>query len=189
MNINKGLQLANLTAKGRKLLKIYRTLNLKLMKISGKGVLTMFKSEISAESSLHLMVQTPTSLFVYWEITEEFLALVKSALQEEITGVWLRLLKEGEDSPEVVENRIILEQITNGSLYFTGKKPYSTYFAELAAACHAGLFTLIRSVSVLLPPDSRVEERAEGLIISPLAIPPSLPFAYSPTNLQCGRGE
>ncbi|MFW0861486.1 MAG: DUF4912 domain-containing protein [Dethiobacter sp.] len=149
----------------------------------------MSKSQISAQSVLHLMVQTPTSLFVYWEITQEFLDLARSALQEEFTGIWLLLMKEGASGPEAVESRFISLHLANGSLYFTGKKPYSVYFAELAVAFHGGFFTLLRSDSALLPPDGRVEEKVESVITSPSVTPPALPFAYSPTNQQCTRGE
>ncbi|MHB1255553.1 MAG: DUF4912 domain-containing protein [Dethiobacteraceae bacterium] len=149
----------------------------------------MSKSLTSAESSLHLMVQTPTSLFVYWEITEEYLDLARSALQEVFTGIWLRLMREGESGHEVVESRYVSEHLTSGSLYFSSKRSYSTYFAELAVAYHGSFFTLLRSVSALLPPDGRVEEKLSNVITSPLIIPPALPFAYSPTNQQYTRGE
>lgn len=149
----------------------------------------MPKSQISAESRLHLMVQTPTSLFAYWDITQEFLDLARTALDEEFTGIWFFLIKEGKSGPEAVESRYIAEHLTDGSFYFTDKKPYSTYFAELAVACHGGFFTLLRSASALLPPDGTVEEKTDSIIASPAIIPPALPFAYSPTNQQCTRGE
>jgi len=88
-----------------------------------------------------------------------------------------------------VESRYISEHLTSGSLYFLGERPYSIYFAELAVAYHGSFFTLLRSVSALLPPDGRVEEKLSNLITSPLIVPPALPFAYSPTNQQATRGE
>jgi hypothetical protein len=135
------------------------------------------------------MVQTSTSLFVYWEITQEFLDLARAALHEEFTGLWLRLMREGENGSEEVESRFITTHLTNGSHYFTGKKPYSVYFMELAVAYHGSFFTLLRSVSAFLPPAGRVEEKINSITTSPGITPPALPFAYSPTNLQCTRGE
>lgn len=149
----------------------------------------MAKDKISVESILHLMVQTPTSLFVYWELTQEFLDLAQSALQETFAGIWLRLVREGKSGPEAVESRYVTELLANGSLYFTDQSPYSTYFAELAVAYHGGFFTLLRSAAALLPPDGRVEEKKEITITSPIVIPPSLPFTYSPTEQQRLRGE
>ena len=149
----------------------------------------MAKDQISAESCLHLMVQTPTSLFVYWELTEEYLGMARSALQSEFSGISLCLMREGESGSEAVENRFISELLTKGSLYFTGQKPYTTYFTELAVAYHGSFFTLLRSSSVLLPPDGSVVEKTSTKIASQPITPPSLPFAYSPTDLQRLRGE
>lgn len=141
------------------------------------------------ESTLHLMTQTPTSLFVYWELTADFLDLAKNSLDDLSPGLCLRLLREEQNGPEIVEELIFADTDVKGRMYFSVLRSYSAYFAELGLSCQSGFFTLLRSTRTLLPPEQPVHYRVDSNNIRPVSIPPSLPFAYSPAENLRQRGE
>lgn len=149
----------------------------------------MTMDRLSGDNRLHLMVQTPTALFVYWEMTEVYLDLARSALQGVLPGIWIYLLRVGEKGVETVASQFIPDLPVRGSFYFTGQKPYSKCFAELTLAYRDSFFTLLRSGTILLPPDSKAEQKLDAAVTWPELITSALPFAYSPTENQSGRGE
>jgi hypothetical protein len=137
-------------------------------------------------SALQMMVQTPTDLFVYWQVSREYLALAKTALPESASEIALILYRQ--EAEQSVETALVwLEDgQLDGTYYFGRQQPWKTYFAELALNCPEGFFTLLRSNMVVTPPV--VKERGERppLQLPWQTVPLKLPFAYSPSEERQG---
>lgn len=132
-------------------------------------------------SALQLMVQTPGDLFVYWEVSREYLELARLSLQDASAQMVLLLCREAPGLTETAALVWLDDDPLNGSYYFTGQQPWKTYFAELALSYKGALFTLLRSNKVVTPP--LAISNGEARPSAPVqwqAEPPKLPFAYSP---------
>lgn len=146
------------------------------------------------ENVLHSMVQTPFSLFVYWDITQEYLALAKNSLLDVQSGLQLRIVRETPKGMETDFSHSITEREHKGSAYFYQLSPYCVYFAELGFFYHGGFFTLLRSLRTLTPPVEKVtsrllskcslENKAKMNVVTK-----ALPFAYSPVEKMSLRGD
>lgn len=143
----------------------------------------------SGENNLHLMVQTPEIVFVYWKLYPDYIEMAKSQIQDTSESLVLRLFQH---MPGIVPGEVDRRDIANGSLkgstYFYGLRPYTTYFTEISLAYQGGNFTLIRSNHVITPP---AERTAGDLIIPPAyldTVPPMVPFTYSPEEVKNKRG-
>lgn len=133
-------------------------------------------------STLQLMVQTPTDLFVYWEVSREFLALARTALPEAASGIALLLYRqESEQSDETALVWLDDGQLA-GSYYFNRQQPWKIYYAELALSCPGGFFTLLRSNLVVTPPAAKEGGERPPVHLPWQAVPIKLPFAYSPSE-------
>lgn len=141
----------------------------------------------SSENKLHLMVQAPETVFVYWKLYPDYIDMAKSQIQETSDSLVLRLFRHwAGGQPEDVAHRNISD--VSGSTYFYGLRPYTTYFTEISLAYQGGNFTLIRSKHVITPP---ADKTAGDLLISPATpdtVPPMAPFTYSPEEMKKKRG-
>jgi hypothetical protein len=132
-------------------------------------------------------VQSPFSLFLYWQLTSDYLDMACTSLENVKPGLNLRLISENDHSPELTERRLLTGHVRQGSLYFTQLRPHTAYLAELGLSYHGGFFTLLRSTRTFTPPAGKVE----SAILSETnvkSLPQNLPFVYSPLEKK-GRGE
>jgi hypothetical protein len=143
----------------------------------------------SSENILHLMVQTPEIVFVYWKLYPDYIEMAKSQILDTSDSLVLRLFQRLAGSePGEVARRDFSDGSCKGSTYFYGLRPYTTYFTEISLAYQGGNFTLIRSNHVITPP---AERTASDLIIPPASlgtVPPMVPFTYSPEEIKQKRG-
>ncbi|EEG78557.1 DUF4912 domain-containing protein [Dethiobacter alkaliphilus] len=150
------------------------------------------------ENAMHLMVQTPYTLFAYWDVTPEYLELAKSSLPGEHFGLQIRLVRETAEGAEIADTLSIPSQEIKGRTYFSRQNPYNAYYAELGLSYQGGFFTLLRSAPVITPPagkatkhlmpKSTTESHRKDTSGSQL-VPDSLPFAYSPAENKGSRGD
>jgi hypothetical protein len=140
-----------------------------------------------APSALQLMVQTPGDLFVYWEITKEYLELARHELQGTFAQMLLLLYREEPGQTETAALVRLYAEPLNGSYYFTRQRPWKTYYAELALESKGTVFTLLRSNRVVTPPVTPGSWEARPAVPAQWQdVPPKLPFAYSPEEERGG---
>jgi hypothetical protein len=159
------------------------------------GDKTMVACQTSHESVLQLMVQTPYTLFAYWDLTNEYLDLARSSLSGVTPELSLRLVRMNHTSTEAVANHTMPDSALRGNYYFTQQRPHSAYFAELGFSSHTGFFTLLRSNQINTPPDGKPTHHVESgsaydgaHSTFPEEVPAALPFVYSPEE-ETKRGE
>jgi hypothetical protein len=137
---------------------------------------------------VNLMVQSPENLFVYWDMCPAFLEMATSQLQDVRPGLYIRLIRVESTGPAIDEVLEVADGEFVGSAYFYGQRPYAVYYAEAGLSYQDGFFTLLRSTTVLTPPDMRPtgmhSPDYEGM-----RLPTVLPFAYSPVENEKERGE
>lgn len=137
-------------------------------------------------SVLQLMVQTPCDLFVFWEISREYLALARAEIEGTTAEMVLRLCRE-EFGQSAEAGAICLgDDALSGSRYFGRQMPRRTYYAELVISFRGGYFTLLRSNRVMTPPSGQETEKSPSVTVQWPAVPPKLPFAYSPEEKMRG---
>lgn len=149
----------------------------------------MYARAKSSENNLHLMVQTPEIVFVYWELYPDYIEMAKSRIQDTLDNFVLRLLRhtDGSQLDEIARYDLSATSL-NGSTYFYGLIPYASYFAEISLAYSGGNFTLIRSKHVITPPAANITGDFLAPLASPDAVPPMVPFTYSPEENKQKRG-
>jgi hypothetical protein len=138
-------------------------------------------------SSLQLMVQTPGDLFVYWEVSREFLKMARIGLQD--SSVQMVLLLYREESGQAVQAALVPldNDLLYGSHYFSRQRPWKTYYAELSLSYQGAFFTLLRSNRVVTPPVALGSgEERPSVPFQLQDVPPMLPFAYSPEEERGG---
>ena len=137
---------------------------------------------------VHLMVQSPEDLFVYWDLCPEFLQMATSQLQDVRSGLCIRLICVETTGPITEKVLVFPDGEFIGSAYFYGQRPYAVYYAEAGLFYQDGFFTLLRSANILTPPDKRPSglhsPDAKGM-----RLPSVLPFAYSPVENEEEWGE
>lgn len=135
---------------------------------------------------LHLMVQSPETLFVYWDMNADYLNMATGELKDVNPGLHLRLLQQSADEPIIIEEFRIPGMLHNGSAYFYDQRPYAAFYAELGLSYHGGYFTLLRSHTVSTPPDQQVSSSFPHTNTKHHTLPPKLPFVYSPEEGEKG---
>lgn len=133
---------------------------------------------------LHLMVQSPETLFCYWDMSTDYLSMATSELIDVNPGLHLRLLQQTANEPLIIEEFGIPGMLHNGSAYFYGQTSFAAYYVELGLSYHGGYFTLLRSHTVSTPPDQQVTSSFPYSKPKHPSLPPTLPFAYSPQERQ-----
>lgn len=135
---------------------------------------------------LHLMVQSPETLFVYWDMNEDYLNMATGELQDVNPGLHLRLLQQSGEESIIIEEFRIPGMLHHGSAYIYGQKSYAAYYAELGLSYHGGYFTLLRSHIISTPPAQQVSSSFPHTNAQHHAVPLKLPFAYSPQEREIG---
>lgn len=148
----------------------------------------MAACRVTRENMVHLMVQTPYSLFVYWDISGDYLEMARESLQGVEPGLRIRLLQDAGTGDVPVEDVAVPETMLLGSWYFNGQRPCAVYTAELGFIYHGGFFTLLRTERILTPPSAGVEEKQQARTALKEALP-ILPFTYSPSEKPLPGGE
>lgn len=120
---------------------------------------------------LILLVQDPSNLYAYWEITSERLAMTAAYLQvkPEALQLTVRLLKR--EAGLVVE--VARQNIDNlcGQYYFDGLSPHKTYYAEVGVPLSEGKFlAILYSEQMVLPRGGTVDNFLRDQI--PVLFPP-----------------
>ncbi|MBT9172086.1 MAG: hypothetical protein DDT21_00467 [Syntrophomonadaceae bacterium] len=132
-------------------------------------------------SALQLMVQTPGDLFVYWEVSREFLKIARIGLRDSSAQMVLLLYREESGQTEQAALVPLDQDLFYGSHYFSRQKPWKTYYAELSLSYKGAFFTLLRSNRVLTPPvELGSGEEKPSVPVQWQDVTPKLPFAYSP---------
>lgn len=131
-------------------------------------------------SVLQLMVQTPYDLFVFWEVSREYLALVRAEIEKTTAEMVLRLCREEYGQSAEAAFVCLGDDVLSGARYFSGQMPRRTYYAELMISFRGGYFTLLRSNRVMTPPAVQGMEENPSVTVPWQITPPKLPFAYSP---------
>jgi hypothetical protein len=138
------------------------------------------------ENLLHIMVQTPQDIFVYWEIQPDYLEMARLLLQGAQPGMVLRVFRESKGRTDETASIHLYPGNYSNSMYFHNQNPYATYYAELAFLCNDGYFTLLRSNRVISPP--QVPIAGKWFPVTEFReVLPMIPFAYSPAELEQGR--
>jgi hypothetical protein len=133
------------------------------------------------ESMLHLMVQTPYSLYVYWDMAPAYPDLARVSLEGVKPGLALRLIELQNQQSRTIMQHSLPETPLRGNFYFTGLMPLTPYVAELGFLYANGYFTLLQSGTVITPPDGQMIEPQP--YNEPSRLPGrELPFAYSPVE-------
>ncbi|MDW7650238.1 MAG: DUF4912 domain-containing protein [Bacillota bacterium] len=145
----------------------------------------MAKCLLENNNTLHLMVQDPNTLFVYWHISADYLQMATKELQSIHPGLHLRLVEEEYRGSSVSASYQFPQRQYHGSAYFHGQRPFRTYHAELGLTYHGGFFAVLRSETALTPPAGRPGHQPD----KDTELPALLPFAYSPPEQMRGRGE